>query len=98
MNPRVKEILSIKPFVIKSLWTDGQIRATNFGKFLAEYKGNTESLFGKLLQPETFNQAKADGRTIFWESMTKIEDYDGALIPAPLDFCPDVLFENSIPA
>jgi hypothetical protein len=98
MNPRIKEILSIKPFVIKSLWTDGQVRVTDFGKLLAEYEGNTESPFGKLLQIETFTQAKTDGRTILWENMTKIEDYDGTLIPAPLDFCPDVLFENSIPA
>jgi hypothetical protein len=68
MNPRIKEILSIKPFIIKSLWTDGEVRVTDFGKFLAEYEGNSESMFGKLLQPETFTQAKTDGRTILWEN------------------------------
>ncbi len=95
MNPRIKEILSVKPYVIKALWTDDQIRVTDFRKFLAEYEGNGESLFGKLLQPETFARAKTDGRTILWENMTEIEDYDGSLIPSPLDFCPDVLFQNS---
>jgi hypothetical protein len=97
MNPRVKEILFIKPFVIKSLWTDGQIRMTDFGKFLADYNGNNESLFGKIFQPEIFMQAKTDGRTILWENLAEIEDYDGRIVPAPLDFCPDVLFENSTP-
>ncbi len=98
MNPRVKEILSAEPFVITSLWTDGKVRVTDFGKFLAEYRGNGKSPFAKLLQPDIFIQAKTDGRTIFWEDMTEMEDYDGKLILAPLDFCPDVLFQNSTPA
>ena len=98
MNPRITEILSVEPFVIKSLWTDGQVRVTDFGKLLAEYKGNSKSVFGKILQPEIFIQAKTDGRTVFWDNLTEMEDYDGNLIPAPLDFCPDVLFQNSTAA
>jgi hypothetical protein len=96
MNPRVKEILSVEPFVIQSLWTDDQVRRTDFGQLLAEYTGNEESLFNKILHADVFVQAKTDGRTIYWENITEMEDYDGSLIPAPLDFCPDVLFENSI--
>lgn len=95
MNPRIKEILSAEPFIIRSLWTDGLVRITDFGKLLAEYKENRESVFGRILQPEIFMQAKTDGRTVFWDNMTQMEDYDGKLIPAPLDFCPDVLFQNS---
>ncbi|OJV18442.1 MAG: hypothetical protein BGO21_23125 [Dyadobacter sp. 50-39] len=98
MNPRIEEILSVEPFIIKSLWTDGQVRVMDFGKFLAEYNGNDKSPFGKILQPEIFIQAKTDGRTILWENMTEMEDYDGKLISAPLDFCPDVLFQHSTPA
>lgn len=98
MNPRIKEILSVKPFVITSLWTDGEVRVTDFAEFLAGYEGNAESLFGKVLQPETFIQAKTDGRTIYWENLTEMEDYDGSLIAGPLDFCPDVLFQYSTPA
>lgn len=48
----------------------------DFGKFLAEYNGNDKSPFGKILQPEIFIQAKTDGRTILWENMTEMEDYD----------------------
>lgn len=95
MNPRVKEILSVEPFVIQSIWTDGQVRVTDFRKFLGEYEGRKDSLFGKILQPEIFIQARTDGRTILWDNLTEMEDYDGTIIPAPLDFCPDVLFENS---
>lgn len=98
MNPRVKKILSAEPFIIKSLWSDGQVRITDFGKFLAAYERNKESPFGKILQPEIFILAKTDGRTILWDNMTEMEDYDGTIITAPLDFCPDVLFENSCPA
>ncbi|SDE71396.1 hypothetical protein SAMN04487996_106281 [Dyadobacter soli] len=94
-NPRIKEILAIEPFIIKSRWTDGQVRVTDFGKFLVEYQGSRESPFGRILQPEIFIQAKTDGRTILWDNMTEMEDYDGTVIPAPLDFCPDVLFQNS---
>lgn len=95
MNPRVKEILSVEPFVIRSLWTDDQIRFTDFRQLLAEYAGNEESVFDKILHADVFMQAKTDGRTIYWENMTEMVDYDGTLIPSPLDFCPDVLFANS---
>nr|WP_295925801.1 hypothetical protein [uncultured Dyadobacter sp.] len=98
MNPRIRKILAIEPFVIKAVWTDGQIRVIDFQKFLAEYAGNDSSLFGKVLQADVFMQAKTDGRTVYWDNIAQMEDYDGSLIPAPLDFCPDVLFENATPA
>jgi hypothetical protein len=97
MNPRVKEILSVEPFVIKALWTDDKIRIIDFQKFLAEYIGDDDSLFGKILRADVFLLAKTDGRTIYWDNITQMEDYDGSLISAPLDFCPDVLFEQSVP-
>lgn len=98
MNPRVKEILSIEPFVIKALWTDGVVRSIDFGSFLQEYAGKEGSLFQKILNKDTFKRAQADGRTIYWDGLTEMIDYDGQIIPAPLDFCPDVLFQHSSPA
>ncbi|NIJ51086.1 hypothetical protein [Dyadobacter arcticus] len=95
MNPRIKEILSIDPFIISILWSDDKVRVIDLGEFLGEYFGKKESLFYKILQPDTFVNAKTDGKTIYWENITKMEDYNGALIDAPLDFDPDVLFEQS---
>jgi hypothetical protein len=95
-NPRVKEIVSIKPFIIKVLWSDGKVRKTDFGTFLSEYFQKKESVYFKILNENAFALAKTDGRTIYWDDMTQVRDYDGSYIPAPLDFDPDVLFEQSV--
>jgi len=96
MNPRIEKIISINPFIIKALWTDNQVRTIDFGVFLSEYFSKPESIFHKILNNDTFKDAKTDGRTIYWDGVVEMEDYDGKKIPAPLDFCPDVLFEQSV--
>ncbi|WP_138482306.1 hypothetical protein [Dyadobacter bucti] len=96
MNPRVKQILSIDPFTVKALWSDDKVRVTDFGSFLSEYFQKKKSLYYKILQENTFKQAKADGRTIYWEDIAEMIDYNGKKISAPLNFCPDVLFEQSV--
>jgi hypothetical protein len=98
MNPRIKEILTIEPFVIKAVWTDGVVRSIDFGAFLEEYAEKEGSLFQQILNEDTFGKAQTDGRTIYWENLAEMVDYDGQIIPAPLDFCPDVLFQHSTPA
>lgn len=98
MNPRVSNILSIEPFVIKALWTDGMVRSIDFGKFLEDYVEKDGSLFHQLLDPQTFAKAQTDGRTILWDGLAEMVDYDGQVISAPLDFCPDVLFQHAVPA
>ncbi|MCE7067695.1 hypothetical protein [Dyadobacter sp. CY326] len=95
MNPRVKKILSIEPFVIKALWSDDKVRTIDFGLFLSEYFQKEQSLYHKILDKNRFLEAKTDGRTIYWDDLVEIIDYDGKSIPAPLDFCPDVLFQQS---
>ncbi|MCF0051216.1 hypothetical protein MUK70_24865 [Dyadobacter chenwenxiniae] len=96
MNPRVKEILSIKPFTIKVLWSDDKVRTIDFGSFLSDYFQKEHSLYYKILNEQRFLEAKTDGRTIYWDNVSEMVDYDGKLIPAPLDFCPDVLFQQSV--
>ncbi|KAA0990241.1 DUF2442 domain-containing protein [Dyadobacter aurulentus] len=97
MNPRVKKIVSIDFYVITVLWSDGIIRAIDFGNFLAEYFQRANSPYYQLLQPNIFKKAKTDGRTIYWDNLVQIIDYNGKPIAAPLDFDPDVLFELSKP-
>ena len=96
MPVEVKEILSIEPFIIKALWSDGKTRTIDFGIFLADYFEKEQTVYFKILNKDHFQKAKTDGRTIYWENMSEMVDYDGKLIPAPLDFCPDVLFEQSV--
>ncbi|SKC10209.1 hypothetical protein [Dyadobacter psychrophilus] len=96
MNPRVKEILSIKPYIIEALWSDDKVRKIDFGSFLSDYFQKEQSHYYKILNEQRFLEAKTDGRTIYWDDVSEMVDYDGKLIPAPLDFCPDVLFEQSV--
>ncbi|TLU98064.1 hypothetical protein [Dyadobacter luticola] len=95
MNPRIKKILSVSPFTVKALWSDDHVRQIDFGSLLSEYFEKEESLFYKILQPDTFINAKTDGKTIYWDNITKMKDYSGAMIDAPLDFDPDVLFDQA---
>ncbi|MCF2490425.1 hypothetical protein [Dyadobacter sp. CY347] len=95
MNPRVNEILSIEPFTIKALWSDDKVRTIDFGSFLSDYFQKEQSIYFKILNEEQFRKAKTDGKTIYWENVAEMVDYDGKLVPAPLDFCPDVLFAQS---
>ena len=96
MNPRIKEIVSIKPFIINALWSNNDVRRIDSGPFLAHYFQKKDSVFHKVLDEKTFLKAKTDGRTIYWEGLAEMQDYDGKIISAPLDFCPDVLFEQSV--
>jgi Protein of unknown function (DUF2442) len=92
MNPRVKKIIDVKPFAVTVKWTNGETRIVDFNEFLSEEKGKKGSVFKKLFNPETFMKVRTDGRTLYWENLTEMLDENGRAIPAPIDFCPDVLF------
>lgn len=87
--------MSVNSYTINVLWSDGKVRTIDFGDFLSEYFTKEKSLYYKILQQETFPQAKTDGRTIYWENVATMLDDNGNIISAPLDFCPDVLLKQS---
>jgi hypothetical protein len=97
MLPRIKSIEFVKPYIIRALWTTGELREIDFNSILKPYTSKPESSIGRLLDPEIFVQAKVspECQTICWDGLIKMRLKDGSTIPAPLDFCPDVLFENS---
>lgn len=68
MNPRVQEILEVKPFTIKVKWTNGQTRTIDFNYFLREEWDHKHPLFSKLNDARIFNNVKTDGRTLYWEN------------------------------
>ncbi|MFM7429227.1 MAG: hypothetical protein ACKO1F_04935 [Flammeovirgaceae bacterium] len=94
MNPRVSRIIEVKPFLITVEWTNGEIKSIDFDRLLARDK-TIDSVFSQLFKKEVFSQVKTDGRTLYWDAMTEMIDIDGSKISAPIDFCPDVLYEYS---
>ena len=92
MKPRISKILDVKPFLITVEWTNGETKSIDFTEFLSKEK-NKNSNFAKLVQKEIFSQVKTDGRTLYWDGLTEMVDTDGTSISAPIDFCPDVLYD-----
>ena len=95
MNPRVKEIVDVNPYVIKIKWTNGEVKTVDFNLFLAKERDRVGSVYSRLFSPETFRKVKTDGRTIYWDDLTEMIDEAGHRFPAPLDFCPDVIYQAS---
>lgn len=95
MLPRIKSILAIEPFKVTTLWNTGEVREIDFIPLLAEYEAKPQSHFYPLLNPTEFSKVQTDGRTLYWDNLATMRNYSGEAIPAPLDFCPDVLFANS---
>ncbi|MBY0435203.1 MAG: DUF2442 domain-containing protein [Cyclobacteriaceae bacterium] len=94
MNPRIARIVEVKPFLVTVEWTNGEVKSIDFDKFLMRER-NVDSIFSKLFQKEIFSQVKTDGRTLYWDALTEMIDIDGSKIAAPIDFCPDVLYNSS---
>ena len=95
MLNRIKEIVAIEPFTITVRWNNNELRTVDFNVMLGDYKVKPESIFYQLFDFQNFVKVKTDGKTLFWEGMATIIDYDGSENKTSLDFCPDVLFENS---
>lgn len=97
MLPRIISIDKVEPFTVLTRWTTGELRLIDFNGILKKYIGKPESSIGQLLNPAVFEQVKLDpeSQTLYWEGLTQMRLKDGSMVPAPLDFCPDVLFENS---
>jgi len=95
--PRIISIESIRPFTVKTRWTTGELREIDFKPIIKKFENKPDSSIGKLLSFEVFEKVKLDpeSRTLYWEGLISMRLKDGSLVPAPLDFCPDVLFENS---
>ena len=92
MLPRINEVLEVEFSKVKTRWNNQEVRWVNFSNILSEIAAS--STFSQLLNKETFAKVKTDGRTLYWDKLALIQDYDGSIKPASLDFCPDVLYQN----
>ena len=95
----VEEILDVRPYRLTLKFNTGEIRCVDLEATLRAGATSPESAFGRLLDPATFRRVKLDreSRTICWEGLARELQADGTEQPAPLDFCPDVLYQLSAP-
>jgi len=97
--PRIKSIVGLKDHEITVEWTTGEVRVIDFGPLLAKVASDANGM-GMLRDPVVFSKVRVDpiARTLAWDGLASIEDAAGRVQPAPLDFCPDVLYQISRPA
>lgn len=95
MLPRIRQILSVDPYKVTCLWSTGEVREIDLQPFLADSAGKPGSPVNQLVDKHLFEQVKTDGRTLYWDNLLTMIDYDGTRKPAPLDFDPDVMYERS---
>ncbi len=85
----INSIISIQPYTITVIFDNKERRLINFEPLLLD--------FPVLKKPEVFIAATLDDYpTIKWEGLAKMKELDGTIIPAPLDFSPDMLYLMSI--
>lgn len=84
----IKSIVDISPYTITVIFDNNELRKINFAPLLND--------FPVLKTPAVFEAATLDDYpTIKWDGLAKIKELNGEIKPAPLDFCPDTLFEMS---
>jgi hypothetical protein len=93
----VEKLVSVHPYRLTLLFNTGEVRAVDLESFLRAKAGTPQSAYGSLLDPATFCRARLDpeSRTVCWDGLAREITGAGTDQPAPLDLCPDVLFEMS---
>jgi hypothetical protein len=95
----VEEILDARPYTLTVRFSNGEIRSVPLEPTLRANASSTDSAYHRLLDPTIFRQVRLDRNagTVCWDGLAVEVTADGTEQPAPLDFCPDVLYELSTP-
>ena len=84
----ITSIIDIKPYQMTVTFDGNDKRKINFESLLSDFPAlKDESVFQKAVLD--------DYPTIKWEGLARMRELDGTINPAPLDFCPDTLYEMS---
>ena len=87
----ITSIIEVKPYTITVTFDGKDKRKINFDSLLFDFPVlKDENIFGLA--------SLDDYPTIKWDGLAKMRELDGTIKPAPLDFCPDTLYEMSEPA
>lgn len=83
----VEKLVAIRPYKLTLRFNTGEVRAVHLEATL------------RLLDPEPFSRARLDpeSRTTCWDGLAREINADGTERAAPLDLCPEVLYELSAP-
>jgi len=85
----ITSIIAVKPYSITVTFDGKDKRKINFDSLLTNFP---------ILKDESiFSLSLDDYPTIKWEGLARMRELDGTINPAPLDFCPDTLYEMSEP-
>ena len=94
--PRINTILSVEYPTVTVQWNTGEVRIIDFKELLFNKINNApHSQMRTLMLPAMFQQVNTDGRTLYWENLSTMLTEEGKPMPAPIDFCPDVLYRHS---
>ena len=94
--PRIIKIVSVRNFVIKTLWNNGEMREIDFKPVIAAWKKNKERMYEPLFESKIFNNvAVTPEHTLYWPKVKIKITFKGVSKEEPLDLDPDVLYETS---
>jgi hypothetical protein len=94
MLHRIQNITNIDLYSITCIWNDGKERMIDFEKLMADYP---EKLKGLILNPKTFKNIKYNQvtKSVYFPNIINGKDENDHEILGELDFCPDVLYQQS---
>jgi hypothetical protein len=95
----VEEILDARPYTLTLRFSTGETRSVPLEATLRANATSVDSAYRRLLDPAVFLRARLDRNagTVSWDGLAIEVTAEGEVQPAPLDFCPDVLYELSAP-
>jgi hypothetical protein len=95
----VEKLLAARPYRLTLQFNTGELRVVDLEPILRARGATAQSAYGQLLDPSTFCRVRFDpeSRTVCWDGLAREITADGSEQPAPLDFCPDVLYELGTP-
>lgn len=90
----ITKIEKVENYKVYCLFDNKEVRSVDFTTMIMNTKSD---YILKLKDINIFNQVKLDltSKTLYWENLAQMKDYDGQIIPCELDFDPTVLYNIS---
>ncbi len=94
--PRIVKVISIRNFIIKTLWNNGEVRDIDFKPLMEEWKENKEEMYAPLYDAKIFRSVSVSPEhTLCWPKIKIKLVFKGITKESTLDLDPDVLYEKS---
>jgi hypothetical protein len=96
----IEKLLAVRPYRLTLQFNTGEIRVADLEPTLRAKGTSAQSAYAQLFEPATFARARldAESRTVCWDGLAREITAGGTEKDAPLDLCPDVLYEISTPS